>query len=123
MTTIPHNCPNNSQTETWVEEGKPCPHGCGWTAAWSPEVEVYRVEQARQSLDHWGPFVPLAEAAERCNIPLSTLAQAAREGQLPALEVMPGRWLVRIEAVEARIGLNPPGKFGPGRKSRKGHMA
>ena len=118
MTALPHNCPNNSQVETWVEEGRPCPHGCGWTAAWSPEMEAYRVAQACQALDHWGPFVSLAEAAERCNIPLSTLAQAAREGRLPALEVMPGHWLVRIEAVEARIGLNPPGKYGP-RKTKR----
>ena len=31
--------------------------------------------------------MPLAEAAERCNISLSTLAQAAREGRLPAFFV------------------------------------
>jgi hypothetical protein len=117
MTLLPHDCPANDNAETWVEEGQPCPHGCGWVAAWSPDLEAYRIAKARQALERWGPFVPLAQAARRTGIPLSTLAQAAREGRLPALEILPGRWLVRMEAVEARIGLKPPGEYGPRRKN------
>ena len=116
MTLLPHDCPARENAEIWIEEGQPCSHGCGWVAAWSPEVEAYRIEKLRLALEHWGPFEPLVEAAKRTGIPLSTLAQAAREGRLPALEVLPGRWLVRIQAVEARIGLNPPGELGPRRK-------
>lgn len=118
MTLIPHDCPARESAETWFEEGQPCPHGCGWVGAWSSEVEAYRIEKVRQALERWGPFIPLAEAAKRTGIPLSTLAQAAREGRLPALEIFPGRWLVRFEAVKARIGLNPPGERGPRRKKR-----
>lgn len=121
MPTIPHDCPAIENAETWVEEGQPCPHGCGWVAAWSPEVEAYCIAKARQAFDHWGPFVSLSEASRLSGIPLSTLAQAAREGRLTAWEILPGRWLVRMPAVEARLGLNLPGKRGR-REQKRGKI-
>ena len=116
METFPHDCPVTG-LETWVEEGRPCPNGCGWTAAWSQAIEQRLIEKARQALERYGPFVSLSEASRLSGIPLSTLAQAAREGRLAAWEILPGRWLVRMRAVEARLGLNLPGHKGRRRKN------
>lgn len=51
-----------------------------------------------------GGFIPLAEAARRTGVLLSTLADAARSGRLPAVQAQPRRWLVRLAAVEAVFG-------------------
>lgn len=70
------------------------------------EREWQAVQNVQNVLDEWGPFVSLAEAARETGLPLATLAQAVREKRLPALQVQPRRWLVRVSAVRARIGLH-----------------
>jgi hypothetical protein len=112
MNLVPHDCLAADFTETWVQEGEFCPNGCGWQAVWNQEVEEYVIHKMEQAIQKWGPLIPLAEAARTTGYPLSTLAQAAREKRLPAIEVSPGHWLVRLSAVHAQIGLNPPGKRG-----------
>jgi hypothetical protein len=44
-------------------------------------------------------FIPLAEAARQAKLPLTTLAAAVRNGWVPAIQVQPQRWVVRLEAV------------------------
>ena len=46
-------------------------------------------------------FVSLAEAARATQVPLTTLSSAVRSGRLPAVRVMPKRWLVRVSAVNS----------------------
>ncbi|RIK38344.1 MAG: hypothetical protein DCC55_21430 [Chloroflexi bacterium] len=43
----------------------------------------------------------LAEAARLTGVPLPTLSDAVRHGRVPAVQVQPRRWLVRIEAVQS----------------------
>jgi excisionase family DNA binding protein len=57
------------------------------------------VQLVEQVFRESGPFVSLAEAARITGVPLATLADAVRNGRIPALRVQPRRWLVRISAV------------------------
>lgn len=65
-----------------------------WTAA----------RQAQDALVRFGPFETLTSISKAEGVPLSTLAQAAREQRLPAVAI-PGGWLARRTAVKQRIGL------------------
>lgn len=80
-----------------------------WAKA-ETEDEWATVKYVREVLDSYGPFESLATLSERENVPLPTLAQAARERRFPALHVATG-WLARPSAVRARVGL---------RESRRG---
>lgn len=66
-------------------------------------VEIETARRAQQMLVANG-FVPLAEAARLADVPLSTLADAARSGRLPAVKVQSRRWLVRVPAVRIVFG-------------------
>jgi hypothetical protein len=67
------------------------------------------VARLQTALDNSGEWLSLADAARRFDIPLATLAQAVREGRVPALRVQARRWLVRPAALSAALkngGLN-----------------
>jgi len=115
MSLLPHSCPRDDYDEVFVREGEHCPNDCGWLAV-EGDVEEHAVKRAQQCLDKWGPWLSLAEASRQSGVPLATLAQAVRERRLPALQVQAQRWLVRLSAVEARLGLNPRGKHGRGKQ-------
>ena len=61
------------------------------------------VARLQTALDHSGEWLSLADAARRLAIPLATLAQAVREGRVPALRVQSRRWLVRAQAIDAAL--------------------
>jgi uncharacterized protein YeaO (DUF488 family) len=84
-----------------------------WVKAES-EDEWVAVQRVKETLEEYGPFEPLASLSKRENVPLPTLAQAAREKRLPAVNVTMG-WLARPSAVRKRIGLSQ----GRGRPPRK----
>ena len=66
--------------------------------------EWIAARQAQDALARFGPFETLASISKAEGVPLSTLAQAAREQRLPAVAI-PGGWLARRTAVQQRIGL------------------
>jgi len=66
-------------------------------------AEIETAQKAQHLLTANG-FVPLAEAARLTDVPLSTLADAARSGRLPAVKVQSRRWLVRVPAVRLLFG-------------------
>jgi len=101
---IPHNCPKDNYDEVLVPAGKLCPNGCGWFAT-DGDAEIYAVQQAQAALAQWGPWLRLHEAADQSGVPFSTIAQAAREGRLPTLQI--GRQkFIRLAAVLGKIGLH-----------------
>lgn len=57
------------------------------------------VSQLREVLAEHG-FVPLAEAAQRLNMPLTTLTTAVRRKRVLAVEVLPRRWYVLFSDVQ-----------------------
>lgn len=61
------------------------------------------VAQLQTALDRSGEWLSLADAARRHDIPLATLAQAVREGRVPALRVQSRRWLIRVSALDAAL--------------------
>lgn len=98
---LAHNCPNEDYDEVWVSSGRPCPNGCGWIAC-DGDLEEFAVKEAHSTLDLWGPWLRLSEAARDTGIAFPTIAQAAREGRLPFLQI--GRQkFVRLSAVRARL--------------------
>lgn len=105
---IPHSCPKDDYDEVFVSAGKLCPNGCGWLAV-DGDAEIYAVKQIRAALELWGPWLRLREAADQSCVPFSTIAQAVREGRLPALQLGRQRF-VRLSAVLGKIGLH--GKHG-----------
>ena len=67
--------------------------------------EILAVAEAQKALELWGPWLRLHEAADQSGVPFSTIAQAAREGRLPTLQL--GRQkFVRLAAVLAKIGVH-----------------
>jgi len=101
---IPHHCPKENFDEVLVSAGYPCPNGCGWIAT-DGDAEIFAIAEAQKALELWGPWLKLEEAAKQSGIPFSTLAQAVREGRLPALQL--GRQkFVRLSAVQGQIGLH-----------------
>jgi hypothetical protein len=101
---IPHNCPNDNGDEVLVPAGKLCPNDCGWLAT-DGDTELYAVQQVQAALEQWGPWLRLHEAADQAGVPFSTIAQAAREGRLPTLQL--GRQkFVRLAAVLGKVGLH-----------------
>jgi excisionase family DNA binding protein len=64
------------------------------------EVEI--AQDVQRKLEET-EFVSLAEAARATKVPLTTLSSAVRSGRLPAVRVMPKRWLVRVSAVNAHF--------------------
>lgn len=106
---IAHDCPVEGD-EVWVRQGNLCPNGCGWLAH-DGEVESDAVKAVRTEIERWG-FLPLAEAARAAEertgrrFPYSTVAQAAAEGRLPAIQVGKRAWIARPEAIAARLGLH-----------------
>jgi hypothetical protein len=66
--------------------------------------EWIAARQAQAALARFGPFETLASISKAEGVPLSTLAQAAREQRMPAVAI-PGGWLARRTAVQQRIGL------------------
>jgi excisionase family DNA binding protein len=74
------------------------------------EREREIVRNVEQVIKDAGPFVSLAEAARITGVPLPTLADAVRNGRVPALRVQSQRWLVRVSAVRsyfAHTEINP----------------
>ena len=65
------------------------------------EQERTIVHSVEQFLKACGPFVSLAEAARQTGVPLPTLSDAVRHGRVPAVQVQPRRWLVRVSAVRS----------------------
>ncbi|MCX6050218.1 MAG: helix-turn-helix domain-containing protein [Chloroflexi bacterium] len=65
------------------------------------EQERSIVQSVEQFLKEQGPFVSLAEAARLTGVPLPTLSDAVRHGRVPAVQVQPRRWLVRVSAVRS----------------------
>ncbi len=65
------------------------------------EQERSIVHSVEQFLKERGPFVSLAEAARITGVPLPTLSDAVRHGRVPAVQVQPRRWLVRVSAVRS----------------------
>lgn len=49
-------------------------------------------------------FVLVSQAAQRLNVPLATLAEAARTKRIAAVEVLPRRWFVSLAEVRERYG-------------------
>ena len=66
--------------------------------AMNSEIEIVREVQRKLEETR---FVSLAEAARATHVPLTTLSSAVRTGRLPAVRVMPKRWLVRVSAVNS----------------------
>ncbi len=66
------------------------------------DAEAVRAQSLQEAIDKGG-FVPLAQAARTTNIPLTTLADAVRQGRIPAVRVQPNRWVVRVSAVELAL--------------------
>jgi hypothetical protein len=98
---IAHNCPKEDFDEVLVAEGRPCPNGCGWIAC-DGDLEEFAVKEAHAALELWGPWIRLSDAARETGIAFPTIAQAAREGRLPVLQL--GRQkFVRASAVRARL--------------------
>ena len=99
MSMIAHNCPKEDFDEVWVSAGRPCPNGCGWIAT-DGDIEAFAVKEAAAALALWGPWLKLSEAAAQSGIAFATIAQAARDGRLPVLQL--GRQkFVRLSAVQA----------------------
>lgn len=76
-------------------------------------MDIQQLEQERtivhaveNFLKEQGPFVSLAEAARRTGVPLPTLSDAVRHGRVPAVQVQPRRWLVRVSAVRSYFNNN-----------------
>jgi hypothetical protein len=65
------------------------------------EQERTIVHTVEQFLKEQGPFVSLAEAARLTGVPLPSLSDAVRHGRVPAVQVQPRRWLVRVSAVRS----------------------
>ena len=98
---IPHSCPNEEFDQVLVHAGRPCPNGCGWIAC-DGDPEIFAVAQAAAAIALWGPWLRLSEAARATGIAFSSIAQAARDGRLPALQI--GRQkFVRASAVRAKL--------------------
>jgi hypothetical protein len=98
---IAHDCPKDDYDEVLIRAGKLCPNGCGWIAC-DGDLEEFAVEEARAALGLWGPWLRLGDAAHETGIAFPTIAQAAREGRLPFLQI--GRQkFVRASAVRARL--------------------
>jgi hypothetical protein len=117
---IAHDCPKEDYDEVWVSAGKFCPNGCGWWAT-DGDAELYAVAQAQAALEQWGPWLRLHEAADQSGIPFPTIAQAAREGRLPTLQL--GRQkFVRLAAVLGRIGLHEKRGRPEGGGRHRSHM-
>ena len=96
---ITHNCPKEEYEPVHVRAGHPCPNGCGWIAT-DGDLEKFAVKEAAAALALWGPWLKLSEAATQSGIGFSTIAQAARDGRLPVLQL--GRQkFVRLSAVLA----------------------
>jgi len=74
-----------------------------WAKA-EAEDEWIAVQRVQEALTLYGPFESLADLSRRGDVPLPTLAQAARAQRLPAVHVGTG-WLARPSAVRKRIGL------------------
>lgn len=70
------------------------------------EQERTIVHNVEQFLKECGPFVSLAEAARLTGVPLPTLSDAVRHGRVPAVQVQPRRWLVRVSAVRSYFNTN-----------------
>ena len=64
------------------------------------EGEKEIVREVQRKLEET-EFVSLAEASRATQVPLTTLSSAVRSGRLPAVRVMPKRWLVRVSAVNS----------------------
>lgn len=72
------------------------------------EDDWVSVKRMEATLAQYGPFKSLADLAKQEQVPLSTLAQAAREGRLPAVALPTGGWMARASAVKNRLGLRSP---------------
>ena len=74
------------------------------------EQERAIVHNVEEFLKECGPFVSLAEAARLTGVPLPTLSDAVRHGRVPAVQVQPRRWLVRVSAVRSYFtqAVTPP---------------
>jgi hypothetical protein len=93
-----------------------------WAKAES-EDEWTAVRRVQEAMDAFGPFESLAALSRQENVPLPTLAQAARERRFPALHVATG-WLARLSAVRKRLGLNASrGRPAKTRKENKSRPA
>jgi hypothetical protein len=57
------------------------------------------VHRLHQALAEHG-YVPLADAAQRLNLPLTTLTTAVRRKRVLAIEVLPRRWYVSLSDVQ-----------------------
>ena len=78
-------------------------------------MDIQQLEQERtivhaveNFLKEQGPFVSLAEAARLTGVPLPTLSDAVRHGRVPAVQVQPRRWLVRVSAVRSYFAQSAP---------------
>jgi hypothetical protein len=117
---IPHNCPNEDYDEVLVPVGRPCPNGCGWISV-EGDAEEFAVKEAAAALALWGPWVRLLDAANESGIAFSTIAQAAREGRLPTLQI--GRQkFVRVSAVRARLSNKRGHPIGIGEGLHRPHI-
>lgn len=98
---VTHDCPKENNDEVLVPIGKLCPNGCGWLAV-DGDAEIFAVVEAQKALALWGPWLRLSDAARETGIAFPTIAQAAREGRLPFLQI--GRQkFVRASAVRERL--------------------
>src|SRR5215218_9547212 len=64
------------------------------------------VKKIDQFLMNTDPFVLLAEASRLTGVSLPILSEAIRMGKVPALQVQPRRWLVRVSAVRSYFARN-----------------
>ncbi|MCW1969830.1 MAG: hypothetical protein KIH69_017085 [Anaerolineae bacterium] len=55
-------------------------------------------------------FVSLAKAARQVKVPISRLTIAIQMGEIPALELQPQKWMVRLEAVQLYFNTQPATK-------------
>lgn len=66
------------------------------------DAETAKAQSLQDAIDRGG-FVPLAQAARAAKIPLTTLADAVRQGRIPAVRVQPNRWVIRVSAIELAL--------------------
>lgn len=92
-------CPGCDQ---WAEYGEACPK-CGAYVA----TEVAERQRAGALVRTMGEgWMGVAQAARECKVNYETLMGAIRKGNLPAVHVMSGCWIVHRDAVLGRVGLH-----------------
>lgn len=73
----------------------------------SPKQKAVYLRNSAQKLQRElteNGFVLVSHAAQRLNVPLATLAEAARTQRIAAVEVLPRRWFVSLAEAREKYG-------------------